>query len=228
MKLTKREGSMSCRVVLRLSARWVENLEKKTSAVIRCVTHHAVTNMCFASLPSTSPCRSKATRPPAPPGHCCFADLPMDPMSRNPWTPFLWLRTPGDEPHRPITARVGPRFPRSIYQHPRSIYQHPRSIYQHPCPSRPTHKHRWVNFYPPTPSKTASRSRVPQTTNPTSHSRVPQTAMIPCPNCDRKFRNTSGFKRHFSTIHQHHPGLDVPVTELRRAYHPTLTGMNLF
>lgn len=160
--------------------------------------------MCLASVPSssTSPCCSEATCPPAPSGYRYFADSPMDPMSRNPWTPFSWPSMPGDEPHCSITGRVGPHFLQSIFQHPRT--------------SRHTHLHRWVNFHLPTPSNTASCSR------------IPQTPMIPCPNCNNKFRNRSGFKCHFSTIHQHHPGLDVPVTELRWVYHPTLTGMSIF
>ena len=158
--------------------------------------------MCFALLPSTSPCHSKAQCPLALSGYRYFADSPMDPMSRNPQTPFLWPSMLHVEPRGSIAGRVGPHFRQSIYQHPRQ--------------SRPTHKHGWVNFYPSTPSYTTSRSRVPPKT------------IIPCPNCDRKFQNTSGFKRHFGAIHQHHPGLDVPVTELWQVYHPTLTGMILF
>lgn len=48
--------------------------------------------------------------------------------------------------------------------------------------------------------------------------------MIPCPKCARFFRSSSGFKRHFNTIHAYHPGLDVPVAESQKNYHPFLTG----
>jgi hypothetical protein len=49
--------------------------------------------------------------------------------------------------------------------------------------------------------------------------------MIPCTGCHRRFRNSSGLKRHFNAIHAYHPGLDVPVINVQRDYHPFLTGM---
>lgn len=52
--------------------------------------------------------------------------------------------------------------------------------------------------------------------------------MIPCTKCDRRFRNSGGLKRHHNAIHGYHPGLDVPVTEFRRDYHPLLTGACTF
>jgi hypothetical protein len=48
--------------------------------------------------------------------------------------------------------------------------------------------------------------------------------MIPCTKCNRRFRNGSGLKRHYNTMHEYHPGLDVPMTEFQRDCHPFLTG----
>lgn len=52
--------------------------------------------------------------------------------------------------------------------------------------------------------------------------------MIPCTACNRWFRNTSGLKRHFNAVHAYHPGLDIPITEFQREYHPFLTGLSVF
>jgi len=46
-----------------------------------------------------------------------------------------------------------------------------------------------------------------------------------CPRCDRRCKNLSGLRRHENSAHGGHPGLSVPVTELRRSYHPNLNSM---
>lgn len=54
---------------------------------------------------------------------------------------------------------------------------------------------------------------------------TPSSGMLfPCPQCPQRCKSLSGLKRHQNSAHQNHPGLSVPVTELRRAYHPSLSG----
>ena len=48
---------------------------------------------------------------------------------------------------------------------------------------------------------------------------------LPCPECTRSFKNLSGLRRHQNAVHRNDPGLSVPIAELRRIYHPILTGM---
>lgn len=76
---------------------------------------------------------------------------------------------------------------------------------------------RCVNFYPQTSTNTIRKSQV--------SSRVP---MIPCTKCNRRFRNSSGLKRHNNAIHGYYPGLDVPMTEFWQDHHPLLTGVHIF
>lgn len=47
---------------------------------------------------------------------------------------------------------------------------------------------------------------------------------FPCSQCGRMCKSLSGLRRHQNSIHQDHPGLSVPVAELRRVYHPNLNG----
>ena len=46
-----------------------------------------------------------------------------------------------------------------------------------------------------------------------------------CPQCHQKCKSLSGLRRHENSAHRDHPGLSIPVTELRRTYHPSLSGM---
>ena len=48
--------------------------------------------------------------------------------------------------------------------------------------------------------------------------------MFTCPQCERRCKSLSGLRRHENSIHQNDPGLNVPVTELRRIYHSNLNG----
>lgn len=48
--------------------------------------------------------------------------------------------------------------------------------------------------------------------------------LLPCPECSRKCKSLSGLRRHQRSIHCDDPGLSVPITELRRIYHPNLNG----
>ena len=45
-----------------------------------------------------------------------------------------------------------------------------------------------------------------------------------CPQCSRRCKSLSGLTRHRNSAHGDDPGLRVPVTELRRIYHPHLNG----
>ena len=45
-----------------------------------------------------------------------------------------------------------------------------------------------------------------------------------CPQCGRRCKSLSGLTRHQNSIHKDNPGLSIPVTELRRTYHPHLNG----
>lgn len=47
--------------------------------------------------------------------------------------------------------------------------------------------------------------------------------LFTCPQCGRRCKNLSGLRRHENSAHGEHPGLNIPVTELRRSYHPNLT-----
>ena len=73
------------------------------------------------------------------------------------------------------------------------------------------------------PSTTPPSTTSPLTTSPTSHI-LPLGMSFPCPQCPQRCKNLSGLKRHQHSAHQHHPGLSIPVAELRRVYHPSLSG----
>jgi len=45
-----------------------------------------------------------------------------------------------------------------------------------------------------------------------------------CPRCGRTCRNRGGLTQHQNSAHGEHAGLRIPVTELRRNYHPNLDG----
>ena len=47
---------------------------------------------------------------------------------------------------------------------------------------------------------------------------------ITCPQCSQGCKSLSGLRRHQNALHRDDPGLSVPVTELRRVYHPHLNG----
>jgi hypothetical protein len=49
--------------------------------------------------------------------------------------------------------------------------------------------------------------------------------LFTCPECDRRCKSLSGLRRHQNSTHRNDPGLNIPVTELRRIYHPNLNGM---
>ena len=46
-----------------------------------------------------------------------------------------------------------------------------------------------------------------------------------CLQCNRRCKNLGGLKRHKNSAHSEHPGLSIPVTELRKNYHPDMNGM---
>jgi hypothetical protein len=48
--------------------------------------------------------------------------------------------------------------------------------------------------------------------------------LLTCPECGRGCKNPSGLTRHRNFAHKHDPGLNIPVTELQRVYHPHLHG----
>ena len=45
-----------------------------------------------------------------------------------------------------------------------------------------------------------------------------------CPQCGRRCKSLSGLTRHRNSAHGSDPRLNIPVTELRRIYHPNLNG----
>ena len=52
----------------------------------------------------------------------------------------------------------------------------------------------------------------------------PHTMWFSCPQCNRRCKSLSGLSRHQNSVHQNDPRLSVPLTELRRIYHPNLNG----
>jgi uncharacterized C2H2 Zn-finger protein len=49
-------------------------------------------------------------------------------------------------------------------------------------------------------------------------------SMLTCPECGQRCKNSGGLTRHQNSAHNHDPGLNIPVTELQRVYHPHLNG----
>ncbi|KAF9778110.1 hypothetical protein BJ322DRAFT_1014885 [Thelephora terrestris] len=45
---------------------------------------------------------------------------------------------------------------------------------------------------------------------------------LTCPQCSWRCKSFSGLRRHQNSLHRDDPGLTIPVTELRREYHPDL------
>jgi len=45
-----------------------------------------------------------------------------------------------------------------------------------------------------------------------------------CPQCSRRCTSLSGLTRHQNFAHTNDPGLNIPITKLRRVYHPSLNG----
>ena len=65
----------------------------------------------------------------------------------------------------------------------------------------------------------------PLTFSPTPYHHILSSMLsFTCPQCDRRCKSLSGLKRHQISIHGNDPRLSIPVTELRRTYHPTLNG----
>ena len=53
-----------------------------------------------------------------------------------------------------------------------------------------------------------------------SQQSIPSMTLLTCPECGRGCKNLSGLTCHKNAAHTHDPGLTLPVTELRRVYHP--------
>lgn len=54
---------------------------------------------------------------------------------------------------------------------------------------------------------------------------LPPMVFLTCPQCGCTCKNLSGLRQHENSAHGGHAGLSIPVTDLRRSYHPNLNGM---
>ena len=56
------------------------------------------------------------------------------------------------------------------------------------------------------------------------HHNLPPMLSFVCPQCGRRCKNFSGLTRHRNSAHKDDSRLAIPITELRRVYHPNLDG----
>jgi hypothetical protein len=69
-----------------------------------------------------------------------------------------------------------------------------------------------------------SSTKARRALRPPRHHPLSLMVAFTCPQCGRRCRNLSGLTQHVNSAHSKHPGLSIPVAELRRSYHPNLTG----